>query len=234
MEIRRIDDVTLKFTLTEDELESRGIEQDEIWCDREKGEKLFIDMLEEAYQKTRFEVDGPLWVEAHMYDDGVEITVTKGQSKTSMNISESNDNNDSHYTALENDKGGDQSMMNHDMYSSQLSNRSIVEDNLTDQKNLILHSSVYRFKDIENVIQLAHRLTLPFYNSKLFHFNHNYYLVVMYPEQKLIRGKDWVESLILEYGERGHITIHRLEEYGKAILLENAFAHVKEYFGKLA
>lgn len=231
MEIKRIDDVTVKFILSEDELESRGIQQDEIWCNREKGEKLFVDMLEEAYQQIRFEVDGPLWVEAHMYDDGVEITVTKGQNKTSMNISQADD---FHYTALENDKGGDQSMMNHDMYSSQLSNRSIVEDNLTDQKKSVLHSSVYRFKDIENVIQLAHRLSLPFYNSKLFYFNHNYYLVVMYPEQKLIRGKDWVESLILEYGERGHTTIHRLEEYGKVILSENAFAYVKEYFHKLA
>jgi adapter protein MecA 1/2 len=231
MKINRINETTIKFLLTEEELQARGIDHEEIWCDRETGEKLFFDMMEEAYQQMKFQLDGPLWIEAHMYDDGVEILVTKGKKDTSVKLSEEGDYI---HPALEQDKGGDQNMMNHEMYSSQLENRSQVADQQSTQKKSIFHSSVYKFKDIEDVIQLAHRLTLPFFNSKLVRFNQAYYLIVMYPEQKLVRGKDWIESLVLEYGERGHTTTHRLEEYGKEIMSENAIATIKNYFKILA
>ncbi|WP_202078672.1 adaptor protein MecA [Caldalkalibacillus salinus] len=124
-------------------------------------------------------------------------------------------------------------MMNHDMYSSQIENRSYVTEQQTGQKSPTLHSSVYKFRDIENVIQLAHRLPQPFFNSKLFQYHSYYYLVVYFPESRLVRGKDWVESLILEYGERCHVTTHRLEEYGRELITENALATIKAYFKAL-
>lgn len=231
MDIKRINDTTIKFVLTEEELQARGIQQDEILYDKEKGEKLFVEMMEEAYQQIKFEPDGPLWIEAHMYDKSVEIIVTKGKHNTSLKLSKAGDPN---HPALEKDKGGRQYTMNHEMYSSQLENRSIVSDNVTNQKTYVIHSSIYKFKDIENIIQLAHRLPFPFFNSQLFLYNNRYYVVVMYPEQqRLIRGKEWLESLVLEYGERAHTTIHRLEEYGKEIIKENAFLTIKEHFRQL-
>lgn len=227
MEINRVNESTIKVLLTEEELLARGIDQEEIWCDKESGEKLFFDMMEEAYQQMKFKLDGPLWIEAHMYDDGVEILVTKGKKETSMKINEEGDNM---HPALEQDKGGEQKMMNHEMYSSQLENRSSVADHLSTTKKTVLNSSVYKFKDIEHVIQLAHRLALPCFDSRLIHFNQAYYLVVMYPDQKHVRGKDWIESVVLEYGERAHTTTHRLDEYGKEIISENAIATIKENF----
>lgn len=131
------------------------------------------------------------------------------------------------------DKGGAVTMMNHDMYSSQIENRSIISDQSTGQKAPIYHSSVYRFRDIENVIQLAHRLPQPFFNTILYRYEGLYYVVVYYPEQRMIRNRDSIESLILEYGERCHLTVHRLEEYGKCIITENCVATIKEYFQSL-
>jgi adapter protein MecA 1/2 len=227
MEIKRIDESTIKIVLTEEELQERGIKQDEIWRNRDKGETLFVDMMEEAYQKERFEADGPLWIEAHMHDYGVEIFVTKGNTNR-IKLSEAGS---SEQPALGlNDKGGDHSKMNHDMFSSQLQNPSVAADRKTQSQHAVYHSSVYKFKDIENVIQLAHRLPLPFFDSQLYSFDNYYYLVVKYPESRLMKGKDWVESLILEYGERGHTSIHRLDEYGNSILADNAIATIKIYF----
>lgn len=227
MEINRVNESTIKILLTEEELQARGIDQDEIWCDRETGEKLFFDMMEEAYQQMKFKPDGPIWIEAHMYDDGAEILVTKGKD-TSMKINA--EEGDYMHLALEQDKGGKQNMMNHEMYSSQLENRSTVADHQNIKKKTVLNSSVYKFKDIEHIIQLAHRLALPCFDSRLVQFNQAYYLVVMYPEQNFVRGKDWIESIVLEYGERAHTTTHRLDEYGNEIMSENAIATIKEHF----
>lgn len=120
--------------------------------------------------------------------------------------------------------------MNHEMYSSQVENRSIVPDMLKGNDTISYHSSVYKFRDIEEVIQLSHRLTLPFFNTRLLRYDLYYYLVVMLPEQRVMRSNDWVENLILEYGERGSLSIHRLQEYGKTILSENAIATIVKYF----
>lgn len=121
-------------------------------------------------------------------------------------------------------------MMNHDMYSSQLENRSFVPEQRMAQNKPAYHSSVYKFKDIENVIQLSHRLAQPFFNSKMIRFENMYYLVIFYPEQRFLRTRDWIESLVLEYGDRTAMSVHRLEEYGHMIIAENAVAVIKHYF----
>lgn len=92
------------------------------------------------------------------------------------------------------------------------------------------HSSVYRFRDIEEIIQLAHRLIQPYFNTKLIRYAAYYYLVVMLPEPRMMRSNAGSESLILEYGERGHTSIYRLQEYGSTIFAENAIAEIVKYF----
>lgn len=228
MDIRRIDESTIRIILTEAELLERGIEKKEIWQNKDKGEMLFIDMMEEAYEKERFAADGPLWIEAHMYDYGVEIFVTKGEKRNSLNLKGTGYKD---IAALESrDKGGDHNSMNHEMFSSKLQSKSPSTDSRTHIQNTVYYSSVYKFYDVEYIIQLAQRLPLPFFDSKLISYNGHYYLVVQYPESKWIRSKDMVESLILEYGERAHVSVYRLEEYGKIIISENAIVTMKKYF----
>ncbi|EGL83179.1 Negative regulator of genetic competence [Caldalkalibacillus thermarum TA2.A1] len=120
--------------------------------------------------------------------------------------------------------------MNHDMHSSKLEQRHLVNQQTETVSHKPYYSCVYKFRDIEDVINLAHRLPLPFFNSKLIRYHHFYYLSVMYPQERMIRRYDWGESIILEYGERTNESIYRLEEYGKVILAENAIATVRDYF----
>lgn len=226
MEIRRIDDTTLKFIFSEEELRQRGIAQDELFYNRSKGEQLLIDMMEMAYQQENFEVEGPLWIEAHMFDEGIEIYVTKGKKnkriKHKLELSEEP-------TLLEHQKGGDK-MLNREISSSQLENRQLLSQDTAVAKVKSYHSSLYKFTDIENVIQLSHRLPMPFLNTQLFRYDDHYYLVIQYPDHKGYKEKYSVEGILLEYGERCHLTIHRLEEYGKEIMTENAIATLKQYF----
>lgn len=120
--------------------------------------------------------------------------------------------------------------MNHDMFSSQVEHRAKIIDSPASVTELNYHSSIYKFRDIEEVIQLAHRITQPYFNTKLIRYAPYYYLVVMLPEQRVMRSNAALENLILEYGERGYTSIHRLEEYGQIILDNNAIAVLAKYF----
>jgi adapter protein MecA 1/2 len=79
MEIERINDHTVKFYISYGDIEERGFDREEIWYNREKGEELFFEMMSEANDKEKFEMSGPLWVQVHALEKGLEIFVTRGQ-----------------------------------------------------------------------------------------------------------------------------------------------------------
>src|SRR5690606_11541715 len=120
--------------------------------------------------------------------------------------------------------------MSHDMYSSQVENRAKTVDAPTSIAELHYHSSIYKFRDIEEVIQLALRLIQPYFNTKLIRYAPYYYLVVTIPEQRVMRSNAGLENLILEYGERGYTSIYSLEEYGHTIVEKNAIAVLDKHF----
>ncbi|MGB3569381.1 MAG: adaptor protein MecA, partial [Priestia megaterium] len=41
---------------------------------------------------------------------------------------------------------------------------------------------------------------------------------------------DNILSIILEYANESNVTVHRLMEYGKELISENALEQVKQYF----
>lgn len=120
--------------------------------------------------------------------------------------------------------------MNHDMHSSKLEKKQLTGQISTGAAKPKLFSSLYKFKDVEDVIQLAHCLPMPFLNTKLFAFEGNYYLTVIYPDQRSTRGQDWGESIVMEFGERTQMSIHAIIEYGQMIMSENAIGTLRRYF----
>lgn len=123
--------------------------------------------------------------------------------------------------------------MNHEMFSSKIDYRTTIDSKQDRTKKPCYYSCVYKFNDIEHIISVSHRLTLPFFDSKLISYNNAYYLSVLYPENRVIRTNDWAESMILEYGVRSYVSIHRLEEYGNTVISNNAIATVRDFFVKI-
>ena len=79
MEIERVNDHTVKFFISYRDIEDRGFDRDEIWYDRERGEELFWEMMDEAANKGDFELEGPLWIQVQAFEKGLEIIVTKAK-----------------------------------------------------------------------------------------------------------------------------------------------------------
>ena len=59
MEIERINENTLKFYISYRDIEDRGFKREDIWYNRDKGEQLFWEMMDEVNDRETFNIDGP-------------------------------------------------------------------------------------------------------------------------------------------------------------------------------
>ncbi|RSK27459.1 adaptor protein [Bacillus sp. HMF5848] len=88
----------------------------------------------------------------------------------------------------------------------------------------------FRFVSLEDVIQFSLQLInlVKHYNvtSSLYYFEGKYYMSVML----MSIDKASISALLSEYGEQSHISIHRLTEYGKTIMEQNAINQLYHYF----
>lgn len=223
MEIERINENTVKFYISYIDIEDRGFDKEDIWYNRERSEQLFWQMMEEVNYKEDFSVEGPLWIQVHALDKGLEIIVTKAQISQGEGSGDSIDNIEEIVDFPLNDKSKGNFDINYD---------DVTEDDIAfrpGDENLWL---VAMFKNFEDVIQLSHYFQDDFENdimTSLYHYKDKYYLYVEITADLFDYQED-ISSRILEYGEEAEITDHMLEEYGKVIIGEQVFAEVRSYF----
>ncbi|UTR09599.1 genetic competence negative regulator [Evansella sp. LMS18] len=88
---------------------------------------------------------------------------------------------------------------------------------------------IYRFDDIEQVIQLAAECArMEVESGTLYSMDGFYYLLM--DEDSEIMDPDNLIALLAEFGETSTITVFRLEEYGKEIIKEKALKVLNEHF----
>ncbi|MED3647323.1 adaptor protein MecA [Halalkalibacterium halodurans] len=212
MEIERINDSTVKFFITYKDIESRGFDRDEIWYNRERGEELFFEMMNEANDREDFELEGPLWIQVHALEKGLEIVVTRGQ------ISDGNVKLEIPVTQEDGDGQGQESSM-------------MTEDDFLEESLEI----VIGFADFEDIIDLSHNFFIDDINNTLVHFEGTYYLHVVFNDETYSEDEqDDMLSQMLEYGYESDLSIYRIMEYGKVIIDSNALTVVREQFPKRA
>jgi adapter protein MecA 1/2 len=219
LDIERINDNTVKFYISYVDIEERGFDREEIWYNREKSEQLFWEMMDEVRYQDEFFVDGPLWIQVQALDKGIEVIVTKAQiSKDGQK--------------LELPIGLDK------IIDIPLDERfeSLLEQHLEDEDLYYLSSDgtlgfVVKFQDFEDLISLSHRLDLEDVLNQLYVFEDRYYLYVEFDEALHEEEEiDSILSVVLEYGEESGVTIHRIQEYGKEIIADQALHSIRTNF----
>ncbi|MCM3743817.1 adaptor protein MecA [Sporosarcina luteola] len=217
MEIERVNDNTVKFYLSYIDIEERGFTREEVWYNRDKSEELFWEMMDEINDETEFEVEGPLWIQVHAMNNGIEVTVTRAQATD-------NDESDAHL-------GMDDSRKTFEPDPSIFADSEQLMNELNDEP-VVWTSDMFVFEDFENLIPLSNIIPPYAVESSLYSFENKFYLYVIYDESKMDDDdKSDFCSLISEYGSLSQVTIHRLEEYGKVIMESDVLATVKKYFG---
>lgn len=218
MKIERINDNTVKFFITYVDIEKRGFARDEIWYNRERGEQLFWQMMDEAHEREAISFDGPLWIQVQAFEKGLEVTVT-----IAKNVIDAED--DSELGSLLRsaiDEARDQQSV-----LDQLSELEELEGETDAWAPLAMATD-----DFESLISLSKRVGDTFQNLdlKLFHYDHKYYLWIDFPDEMEPEEEENVLSVLAEYLTFSTQTLAVLEEYGKPILDGDVFDKLRQYF----
>jgi adapter protein MecA 1/2 len=117
-------------------------------------------------------------------------------------------------------------MVEHDEDEEQFDDGVIEMQVTVDGSDVIL----FAFDNIEDVIQLAKRLSQAGVSGGSLYFMNDHYYILMngiVPEEA-----ERAVSLLAEYGVPSILSIHRLQEYGNEIIEENAVETLVRYFYK--
>ncbi|MFS0672010.1 adaptor protein MecA [Ornithinibacillus sp. 179-J 7C1 HS] len=225
MEIERINENTVKFFISYVDIEDRGFHREEIWYNRERSEQLFWQMMDEVNYQEDFHVDGPLWIQVHALEKGLEIVVTKAQlSKNGDNLEFPIDEDGSTIDIPVDEKV--ESFLEEKFGKSE--NDELADDFV--EENLWI---IAGFNDFEDVIQLSHHFQNDTGSEEetLYYYNGKYYLYMEFSQDVLDeQTQEDIISRVFEYGDDSNITIHVLEEYGKKIFEMNTFADIRAHF----
>ncbi|SDZ00536.1 adapter protein MecA 1/2 [Evansella caseinilytica] len=216
MDIERINETTIKFYISYYDIERRGFNKDEIWYNRERGEELFFEMMNEINDQENFEMNGPLWVQIHALEKGLEIIVTRGQ------ISDGNVKLEIPMDEEKDEMPVDNNIV--DMLDSQFIKNG--ENELVKDHSL---SVVLGFKDFEDIVSLSHSFAEEV-ETLLYNFEGTYYIYVTLDEKYNDEEQDNMLSRMLEFGYESDVTIHRISEYGTEIIAQDALGVIREKF----
>lgn len=218
MRIERVNESTLKFYLTYTDIEARGFKRDDLWTSRKKGEEFFWSVMEEVNQEEDFFFDGPLWIQVHAFDKGIEVVVTKSKNDD-LQLPE--DDSDLNIDEKVND------FINNSMHSdSELRDLLMRASEESTEQFFIVH-----FDDLEDVIQFSyHNYEDVDIEDLLYMYEGKYYYYVEFDDHM---SEDAIHSFIahlLEYANETQISHEQLDEYGKIVMSHNVKRQVKQYF----
>ena len=218
MRIERVNESTLKFYLTYTDIEARGFKRDDLWTSRKKGEEFFWSVMEEVNQEEDFFFDGPLWIQVHAFDKGIEVVVTKSKNDD-LQLPE--DDSDLNIDEKVND------FINNSMHSdSELRDLLMRASEESTEQFFIVH-----FDDLEDVIQFSyHNYEDLDIEDLLYMYEGKYYYYVEFDDHM---SEDAIHSYIahlLEYANETQISLEQLDEYGKIVMSHNVKRQVKQYF----
>ena len=218
MRIERVNESTLKFYLTYTDIEARGFKRDDLWTSRKKGEEFFWSVMEEVNQEEDFFFDGPLWIQVHAFDKGIEVVVTKSKNDD-LQLPE--DDSDLNIDEKVND------FINNSMHSdSELRDLLMRASEESTEQFFIVH-----FDDLEDVIQFSyHNYEAVDIEDLLYMYEGKYYYYVEFDDHM---SEDAIHSYIahlLEYANETQISHEQLDEYGKIVMSHNVKRQVKQYF----
>lgn len=233
MEIERINENTLKLSISYNDIEQRGFHRDEIWYNRDRSEELFWEVMDEINED--FNPNGPLWIQVQALEKGLEIIVTQAQMPImpkKNNLFDESNTFDPLESLVNTFKENVFYAIEGEVDDDDDDDEEDYELDAMDQTNKKVRTQfIFLFKDIENLIHLSKRIQLDHLNTKLYANNNQYYLMIQFPTEDYNEKVLYDQlSIILEYGDESRLTVAYLEDYGKLILEGNVISQLKTYF----
>ncbi len=216
MRIERVNESTIKFFMTYADIEKRGFDRDELWMNRKRGEEFFWSLMDEVNVEhgEGFGMEGPLWIQVHAYDRGIEVVVSKsqnGEEDYAMDQSDMNINNNDIESFL---------------------NNAVEGTTETERPQSMERFALVKFDDFETLINYAHQVELDetVYEDLLYVYNGEYYYEVIFDHRLSNSEIQSVEASLTEYSNPSDVAPALIEEYGDIIMSHNVRAQVRRFF----
>lgn len=222
MDIERINDNTFKVYISYIDIEERGFSRDEIWFNKDKSEQLFWEMMDEVHDDDHFEeLDGPLWIQVHAMEKGLEVIVTRTElTKQDERLGNNSDGDDLSNKIFKNGVSSSIGSHEFDDFSSYMEDLEEIPTDYT-----------FVFENFDDVIGLAKKLDEADLQTSLYFYEEKYYLHIVFDFD--ITEFDTVLnvlSIVSEFGNSSKTTIHIIEEYGKQIIADGVLDELNKHF----
>ena len=235
MRIERVDDTTVKLFITYGDIEARGFSREDLWTNRKRGEEFFWSMMDEINEEEDFVVEGPLWIQVHAFEKGVEVTISKSKNEDAMNMSDDDTNHqfdDQVNELLAQTLEGEESL--EDLFEQRKQQKKNHQDKQQRRahKPSNVRNIIVKFDDLEQVIDYAYHnnQNTDEYEDLLYMIDNKYYYSIHFDDsvsQEMINDS---YSQLLEFAYPTDKTNIYLNDYAKIIMSHNVTSQVRKYF----
>lgn len=234
MRIERVDDTTVKLFITYSDIEARGFSREDLWTNRKRGEEFFWSMMDEINEEEDFVVEGPLWIQVHAFEKGVEVTISKSKNEEAMNMADDNhfDQFDDQVNELLAQTLESEDNVENIFEQRDQQKKAQQEQPQRQRKQASMRTVIVKFEDLEQVINYAYhnnQSTVEF-EDLLYMIDSQYYYAIHFDEnidQETINDS---YSQLLEFAYPTDKTEVYLNDYGKIIMSHNVTSQMRRYF----
>lgn len=222
MDIERINDNTFKVYISYIDIEERGFSRDEIWFNKDKSEQLFWEMMDEVHDDDHFEeLDGPLWIQVHAMEKGLEVIVTRTEiTKQDERLGNNSDVDDISSKIFKNGVSSSIGQHEFDDFSSYMDDLEEIPSDYT-----------FVFESFDDVIGLAKKLDETDLQTSLYYYEDKYYLLIVF-DFDITEFESVLNtlSIVSEFANNSKTTIHIIQEYGKQIIESGVLDEINKHF----
>lgn len=213
MDMERISENQVKFVLNKLDLQMRDIKMAELAYGTEKTQRLFKEMLTEAFDKFNFNVENiPLMIEAiPISTDSIIIFISKVDNPSDI------EERFTSFSPKQIDK----------------KERQLKKDISKKSNQNIYFVLIYSFDNLSQVTDVSKRLR-EFYigHSSVYKLNSRFYLVLDRLENQNKKITSYLELILSEYGHKhlsNNISMHYLAEHGEVLIKSDALDILYKY-----
>ncbi|MFU0762665.1 adaptor protein MecA [Staphylococcus pasteuri] len=234
MRIERVDDTTVKLFITYSDIEARGFSREDLWTNRKRGEEFFWSMMDEINEEEDFVVEGPLWIQVHAFEKGVEVTISKSKNEEAMNMADDNhfDQFDDQVNELLAQTLESEDNVENIFEQRDQQKKAQQEQPQRQRKQASMRTVIVKFEDLEQVINYAYhnnQSTVEF-EDLLYMIDSQYYYAIHFDENVDQETINDSYSQLLEFVYPTDKTEVYLNDYGKIIMSHNVTSQMRRYF----
>ncbi|MGY3749636.1 adaptor protein MecA [Vagococcus acidifermentans] len=227
MEMERINENTIRVLIGNDDLAERGITFLDLLGNHKQIESFFYSILEEVDVDEQFQETDSVTFQVLPNRDGLELFISKNTPMAD------GDDIDGQFEGYQE---GFADYLKQHMFEQGKDVKSNVDDvddieEYLSAPDAMTLEVVFKLNDFEEFIALAKNIRLANVVTDLYTLNGEYYLVVTFLTDESTDGQIANDiALLYEYGDKTHITLDMLEEYGRLLMERSALELSRYYF----